>query len=46
MSKKEYLIKDLENKTKNVFKTGADGTKYYLLSLDEIQEVLDVLEEA
>ena len=43
---KSELIKALENKAKdsNRYKIGHDGTRFYLISLEEIQEIIEVLE--
>jgi len=42
---KEELLKDLKTVIENrVYKRGHNGTRFYLLSLDELHEIISVLE--
>ncbi|MFD1450871.1 hypothetical protein [Oceanobacillus sojae] len=40
------LITQLQKKIENnIYKTGNDGTRYYLLSREELEEIIEELEE-
>lgn len=38
-------VEDLKKKIEqNIYKKGNDGTRYYLLTRDELEEIIDLLE--
>jgi hypothetical protein len=42
---KEYIVKDLKKKIENgIHKIGNDGTRYYLLSREELEDIIELLE--
>jgi len=40
------LVSELQKKIENnIYKIGNDGTRYYLLSRDELEEIIEELED-
>lgn len=45
MNNTEWLLKDLKDMIENkIHHSGNDGTRYYLLSRDELEEIIEALE--